>query len=271
MLTLKLLVAFLACALVFHYLEKRKDGSTPALWARSNFLTDLTYWFVTPLATTLMLELTISGSLTVAILVIGENITGSISFSAGLLEGQPLGVQIIIGLMLGDGLYYAMHRLFHCRWLWNFHAVHHSSRAVNWLSAVRLHPVNNYLMRLSQAVLALLLGVDPQVLAVVVAFLYLYAVFIHADLDWDYGVFRYVFVSPVYHRWHHTQEEAGLDKNYSGLFPFWDILFGSCYLPRDRKPHNFGTRSPVPETFLPQMLYPFVPKRYQSCSGASDA
>ena len=180
-------------------------------------------------------------------------------------------MQIVLGLFLGDFLYYAMHRLFHCKWLWPFHAVHHSSRKVNWLSAVRLHPVNNYLMRLTQAIFALLIGVDPQILAVVVAFLYLYAVLIHADLEWDYGVFRYIFVSPVYHRWHHTQEEVGLDKNYSGLFPFWDILFGSCYLPQTSRPGNFGTKSPVPDTFVHQLIYPFRPKRYANCEEAGES
>ena len=36
-----------------------------------------------------------------------------------------------------------MHRLLHRPLLWRFHAVHHSSTQVDWLSAVRVHPVND--------------------------------------------------------------------------------------------------------------------------------
>ena len=33
--------------------------------------------------------------------------------------------------------------------------------------------------------------------------------FVHANLNWTLGPFRYVLASPVFHRWHHTALERG--------------------------------------------------------------
>ena len=58
----------------------------------------------------------------------------------------------------------------------------------------------------------------------------------HANLDWDWGPLRSFLVSPRFHRWHHTSEEEARDKNFAGLLPLWDILFGTYYMPRERRP-----------------------------------
>jgi sterol desaturase/sphingolipid hydroxylase (fatty acid hydroxylase superfamily) len=62
--------------------------------------------------------------------------------------------------------------------------------------------------------------------------------------------------------WHHTSEEEGLDKNFSGLFPFIDVAFGTFYMPADRQPQRFGIlNSDVPEGLLGQLAYPFRARR----------
>ena len=59
-------------------------------------------------------------------------------------------------------------------------------------------------------------------------------------------------------RWHHTTEEEGLDKNFAGLFPFIDLLFGTFYMPPGRQPHRFGiTNDDVPAGLVAQLVYPF--------------
>jgi sterol desaturase/sphingolipid hydroxylase (fatty acid hydroxylase superfamily) len=40
-------------------------------------------------------------------------------------------------LVLSDLIGYWMHRLFHREPLWKFHAIHHSSEELDWLSATR--------------------------------------------------------------------------------------------------------------------------------------
>jgi sterol desaturase/sphingolipid hydroxylase (fatty acid hydroxylase superfamily) len=88
-------------------------------------------------------------------------------------------------------------------------------------------------------------------------FLTLYAILIHADLDWDFGPLRYVLATPRFHRWRHTSEEEGLDRNFSGLLPLWDLMFDTFYMPQSR-PQHFGVRGMALPASLPaQLLWPF--------------
>jgi sterol desaturase/sphingolipid hydroxylase (fatty acid hydroxylase superfamily) len=150
-----------------------------------------------------------------------------------------------------------MHRAFHGRRLWRFHAVHHSSVDLDWLSAVRLHPVNDALMRIAGTLPVLALGFAPVAVAGIAPLLTLMAILVHANLDWDWGPLRWALASPRFHRWHHTDEENARDKNFAGFLPLWDILFGTYYMPEARVPQQFGTSSPVPTGLVGQMLYPF--------------
>jgi sterol desaturase/sphingolipid hydroxylase (fatty acid hydroxylase superfamily) len=66
---------------------------------------------------------------------------------------------------------------------------------------------------------------------------------------------------PRFHRWHHTDESEARDKNFAGLLPLWDILFGTYYMPRDRRPASYGTATPVPTGLLGQLIFPFRAQR----------
>jgi len=67
-----------------------------------------------------------------------------------------------------------------------------------------------------------------------------------------------VIASPTFHRWHHTSEREGLDKNFAGLLAFLDVIFGTFYLPKGQQPRCFGVEGEdVPPTLLGQLLYPF--------------
>ena len=96
-------------------------------------------------------------------------------------------LQAIAVLLLGDLIGYWMHRCFHGARLWRFHAVHQSSVDLDWLSAVRLHPVNDLVMRIVGALPILLLGFAPIGLTAVLPILTLLAILVHANLDWDWG------------------------------------------------------------------------------------
>ena len=102
------------------------------------------------------------------------------------------------------------------------------------------------------------MGFNGVALAAFVPFLTFYALLLHANLNWSYGRFGYILASPVFHRWHHTSEAEGLDKNFAGLFPFIDAVFGTLYLPRGRQPERFGlVDDDVPDGLLGQLAYPF--------------
>jgi len=175
----------------------------------------------------------------------------------GPLGAQPAWLQAVALLGVLDFAGYWTHRLAHLGWLWRAHAVHHSSERLTWLSAVRVHPVDDALHLATRALVAISLGFSPAVLAGVVPILTLYAVFLHANVRMDLGPLRYVVATPAFHRWHHTAEEQGLDRNFAGLLPVWDLLFGTFYLP-DRPPVRYGvTDGSVPAGFFGQLLHPF--------------
>jgi sterol desaturase/sphingolipid hydroxylase (fatty acid hydroxylase superfamily) len=91
-----------------------------------------------------------------------------------------------------------------------------------------------------------------------VPFLTLCALLLHANVSWTYGRLRYLIASPTFHRWHHTSEEEGLDKNFAGLFPFIDLAFGTFYMPPGRQPERLGiVNDDVPDGLLAQLAYPF--------------
>ena len=125
-----------------------------------------------------------------------------------------------------------------------------------WLANVTLAPRTALLVLFAAGALVAL-GFAPIAVAGVLPFFTLYAVTLHANLSWDYGPLRTVVASPRFHRWHHTSAEEGRDRNFSGLFPVWDILFGTYYMPTGVQPRSFGVSEAVPAGLLGQLAYPF--------------
>ena len=101
------------------------------------------------------------------------------------------------------------------------------------------------------------LGFSPIIYVLRFPFDILYAGMVHANLNWTFGPFRYIFASPVFHRFRHTKPEEGGERNFAPNFSFIDLLFGTFYMPEGKVPQTFGVIEKVPETFLGQLAYPF--------------
>jgi sterol desaturase/sphingolipid hydroxylase (fatty acid hydroxylase superfamily) len=108
---------------------------------------------------------------------------------ANILVGhQPLGLQAIEALLLGDFIGYWVHRAMHgVPALWRLHAVHHSSTKPDWLAAARVHPLESIVSKLAAIVPMFLLGFSPAITAIYGPFLGFYPIFIHCNLRWGYG------------------------------------------------------------------------------------
>jgi sterol desaturase/sphingolipid hydroxylase (fatty acid hydroxylase superfamily) len=181
-------------------------------------------------------------------------------------EISPLyfAAQLLVLLFVRDILIYVRHRIFHLRPVWAFHSIHHSSEELNWISAVRFHPAENIIESTGEILLfacCTMIGFDPQVLSVAGLLIGFYNLFIHSNLRWTFGPVRYVFVSPVYHRWHHSDLPEAADKNFAAMFSCIDLALGTFYMPMSSKPHTLGL-SPQEKTVHPralagQLLYPF--------------
>jgi sterol desaturase/sphingolipid hydroxylase (fatty acid hydroxylase superfamily) len=227
------------------------------LWRRDSSV-DLLYWLVTPLVIRAVSKILAFGIAVIVLAAFDRQVGARINEGFGPVAQQPQWLMLLELLVLGDLIGYWVHRWFHGRRLWRFHAVHHSSRRLDWLSALRVHPVNDLVTKLVQTAVLACLGFPLKALAGYVLFLTFYSALLHANLNWSFGPLRYVIASPLFHRWHHTTEEQGLDKNYALVFPLLDLVFGTFYLPRDVQPTRFGTSSTrIPDGYIGQILFPF--------------
>ena len=239
----------------------RDCNKTPAWWRKPDLSTDLC-WTIVPniinrMAQTLLL---VFGIIVCYGIVDPAKIGNFLAEGHGPFAGLRFWPQVMLYLLGSDLVLYFTHRLFHREMLWRFHAVHHSSRHLEWISATRFHPVDTILHGSLADVVMLLLGISPDVLIWIVPFNVGSSAMVHANLDWSFGPFRYVFASPVFHRWHHTSPALGGSSNFAGTFAFFDVVFGTFYMPADRLPDAYGLNDPdFPVDFAGQVVNPFVP------------
>ena len=173
------------------------------------------------------------------------------------VAAQPVALQFVEVLIVADLTQYAVHRLFHrVPWLWRFHAVHHSSRRMDWLAGSRLHLVDIVVTRGLSFVPLYVAGFAPAAVFAYVLFVSFQAVLIHANVNWRFGPLRWILATPQYHHWHHAVEPT--DVNFAVHLPVIDRLFGTQYLPDDRWPAEYGVAGPpLPRDYLGQLAYPF--------------
>lgn len=189
-------IAFVILFVAFRTFElmRARERRLPVL--RRGLATDTAYWLFTPFVTKAITRVSVAAiAIPFALIVYGKVNRDLLEHGFGLLGRLPLWVQAIAILIIGDFVGYWMHRAFHGEQLWRFHAIHHSSVDLDWLSSVRLHPVNDALMRIVGVLPVLLLGFAPIAVAGIVPVLTVMAILVHANLDWDWGPLRGVISS----------------------------------------------------------------------------
>ncbi|HZL39632.1 MAG TPA: sterol desaturase family protein [Pseudolabrys sp.] len=228
-------------------------------WRKREIVTDVCYWFLIPLAARFVrIGLMVMGAAYIYNIHGADDLIKFYDDGFGPLARMPLWGQALFFLVASDFLTYWIHRLYHGGGLWKYHAVHHSSEDLDWISAARFHPVNIFLGTVMVDVGLLLAGISPNVMLWVGPFTTATSAFVHANLNWTLGPFKYVMASPVFHRWHHTAADRGGNMNFSGTFPIWDLLFGTFYMPKNELPDTYGVDDEsFPESIGAQLLYPF--------------
>ena len=171
----------------------------------------------------------------------------------------PWVVQFLLAILLSDLFQYWYHRLFHkVPFLWGFHAVHHSAKAMDWLAGARMHFVEIVLLRAVTSLPLFTLGFAPTVLQAYIGFVYVYSSLLHANLRGDFNTLGHWLATPRFHHWHHGLEGEAVDVNFAIHLPLLDKLFGTFFLPPGRWPENYGVPEQVPNGYLAQAKYPFV-------------
>ena len=270
-----LIVALIVAGLFFAFMEWRWPSVRGQKRLRRGVFTDVSGYFFTATLGRLFSGVFVFIIIVVAARVLGIGPTGEQLRGLAARETQisqwPLGLQIVAFTLLADFLGYWQHRAFHTfERLWRMHAVHHSSTELDWLSAVRVHPLNDAISSAIVATPLLPLGFSATPLGASLPLLTLYAIALHANVSWGYGPLRYAIASPAFHRWHHSNKPAAINKNFAGLLPVWDVIFGTIYLPKDRRATSFGVNGDeVPLAFLQQIVYPLRRRKATTAEAAA--
>jgi len=257
---LKVLPVTIGLALLFTVLT-RYWSCNPGRpwWQKRDLVTDLVYWFFVPVfGRVLRIGLLVVGASVVFNVKGADELIAFYDNGHGPLSELPLFVQALLFLVVSDFILYWNHRLFHGGAFWKYHAIHHAPEELDWISAARFHPVNLVIGTIGVDVILLMAGISPNVMVWLGPFTTFHSAFVHANLNWTLGPFRYVLASPVFHRWHHTAVDEGGNTNFAGTFPVWDLLFGTFRMPEGRLPQSYGVDDePVPSSFGAQLVHPF--------------
>lgn len=177
----------------------------------------------------------------------------------------PFLVQVIIIMAATDFVQYWVHRAFHMvPFLWRFHAIHHSTKKMDWLAGARMHLMEIAVLRSLTALPMFTLGFMPEAIQGYLLIVYFYSSFIHANIGWKLGFLERFFVTPRFHHWHHGSDRDAIDINYASHFPIYDWLFGTHHLPETDWPEtdwpeNYGVVGDnVPKGYWKQFIHPFV-------------
>ncbi|RIZ71974.1 MAG: sterol desaturase family protein [Methylococcales bacterium] len=174
-----------------------------------------------------------------------------------LVSSQPGWLQFLEMMFVADLGIYIGHRLVHTvPFLWKFHSIHHSAKELDWAISYRNHTVDLFVMRWCMLSMLLMIPFDTSVLSIYFIYFALHSAFLHSNTRIHFGPLRFLYASPWFHRWHHSDHPEARDKNFVVHFPWIDALFGTLYLPKE-PPKTLGIDEPIAENLLEQWTYPF--------------
>lgn len=240
-------------ALVFipleHYLGRRDVAVLRPGWR-----TDATYFFASHVLVQFILIAVTASTTAIAAAVAIPGVKDAVS-------SMPGWAQFLLAVFAADLAQATLHRAYHrITTLWRFHAVHHSSRDLDWLAGSRVHFVETVLTRSIVILPLIVLGFSTETINAYVILVGLQAVVAHANITVRFGWLEYLVVLPRYHHWHHARHVDYWDRNYAIHLPLVDMLMGSFKLPRDGGwPEEYGVLrlETVPQGIVAQHLMPF--------------
>ena len=238
--------------LIFTILERVFGRAEPEQRVfRKGFAGDLLHSFLNPV---------LAAPLAAVALAAVQTLAGGLNErNAEWISYAPFWVQVLAAIFVGDIVGYWRHRLLHMKYGWPFHAVHHSSEELDWLSNDRVDVGENLATTVFAAAALFCLGFSMEVAVVQVIARRTYGLFLHCNITWSYSVLDRVFVSPRCHRWHHSADPRAIDQNFATFFSFLDVLFGTYFMPRDEFPKKVGlVRETMPQGYVPQVTYPYL-------------
>jgi sterol desaturase/sphingolipid hydroxylase (fatty acid hydroxylase superfamily) len=141
--------------------------------------------------------------------------------------GNP-GLNLAIYYVFTNFLSYWNHRIFHFGLFWNFHRIHYSATKMNPLVEHRNHPMQHALDGGLFALPLAVISVRPEYVALLAVANQFHQLIIHSNINSNWGlVGRWIFVSPLAHRIHHSVKPEHFNQNFSDGLIIWDRMFGT--------------------------------------------
>ena len=247
------LISLAISALVFIPIE-RMMAVRPLSPLRPEWRTDMGYFFMSHMLIQFIFISVTASTSTVAVFTAWPPLRT-------FLQDLPFIAQFLMCVFFADLFQATLHRAYHkLGFLWRFHAVHHSSRHMDWLAGSRVHLVEIVLTRCSVLLPLVVLGFSTNAVNAYVVFVGIQAVLAHANMRLEWGWLEYVICSPRYHHWHHARDEAYVDANYAIHLPVIDMVMGTFRRPPSGQwPPEYGVMEleSVPAGFLAQHAMPF--------------
>lgn len=164
------------------------------------------------------------------------------------LSHLPSWLLFLIAVLAIDLCFYWYHRATHrVRLLWAIHVNHHSSEKFNLSVAFRqalFGPPSKLLFFWTLP----FFGIDPVIMMSAGAVAFVAAIWTHTQMIGRLGPLEWILNTPSHHRVHHGSNPQYVDKNYGGIFIFWDFLFGT--FEPEKEPVVYGLRRNI-NTFNP--------------------
>lgn len=166
----------------------------------------------------------------------------------------------ILVLDLGVTLaHYASHRL---RWLWRFHAVHHSVERMYGFNGLMKHPVHQSIEMAAGTLPLVLVGL-PLEIGMALGFCTAIQLLVqHSNVDFRLGPLRTWLAAAEIHRLHHRKDPALGDVNFGLFTTIWDRLLGTLCdrhegVQLSSSELGIGAEPGYPSAYLAQLVRPF--------------
>ena len=161
-----------------------------------------------------------------------------------------------VGILLFDFTIYWAHRWSHeVTFLWRFHAIHHSTKTLDWVSGFRNHPLEAAILA-PPFVFLVVAGFSAEFAGALAVIQIITGLFLHANVRWRWRPLHRIVITPEFHHWHHSNDDGAHNSNYSVFLPLWDIAFGTYFMPAGRRPETYGVDEYIPDGVMAQLAHP---------------